>query len=99
MRGLVDLVVVLWLEEEVAGLPCGHRHQPASQGRNGGILEDHDVGEQKTYGADKVERLIDPAVMIVAMVVPTLCFQCFKKAGHIYPLRLGSILSSYGDSM
>ena len=55
VAGLVDLVVVLWLEEKVTDLPRGHRHQPADQRRDGRVFEDHHVGEQKADRADQVQ--------------------------------------------
>ena len=44
---LVDVVVALRLEEEVAGLPGGHRHQPADQRRQRGIREHQRIGAQE----------------------------------------------------
>jgi hypothetical protein len=87
VRRLVHLVVALRLEEEVAGLAGGHRHQPADQRRDGGVEEDQHVGAQEADRADEVQRLIDPAVVIVAMVVPALNFECVKEAAHRVPSR------------
>ena len=79
---LVDLVVAARLEEQVADLAAGHGDQPADQRRHGGIGERDHIGEQEARRADEVERLVDLAVVIVAMVVPTLHFQFVPEAGH-----------------
>src|SRR5207249_4138394 len=73
--GLVDMVVTPRLEEEVTGLTRGHRDQPADQRGHHRIEEDHRIAEQETRGADEVQRLIDAAVVVVAMVVPALGLQ------------------------
>jgi len=44
MGRVVYLVVTPGLEEEVAGLPADHRHQPADQRRGRWVLEDQAVG-------------------------------------------------------
>jgi len=45
-----------------------------------------------------VKRLIDPAVMIVAMIVPALDPQSLEKTAHLSPHR-EVICSAYGDSV
>ncbi|HXQ84210.1 MAG TPA: hypothetical protein VN769_09105, partial [Xanthobacteraceae bacterium] len=58
----------------------------------------HHIGKQKTQRADEVKRLIDPAVMIVAMIVPALDPQSLEKTAHLSPHR-EVICSAYGDSV
>jgi hypothetical protein len=72
---LVDRIVALGLEEEVPDLAAHHRHQPGDQGRGHGIGEQSHVGGEETEGAHQVQRLVDAAVVIVPMIVPTLCTQ------------------------
>jgi len=79
---LVDLIVALGLEEEVARLAAHHGNQPADEGRLHRIGEHHHVGDQKAAGAQEVQRLIDAAVMIVAVVVPSLSSQFLEKLLH-----------------
>src|SRR5271156_6847344 len=87
MGRVVDLVVTLGLEEEVSGLPADHGHQPANQRRGRRILEDQAVCGQKAERAEQVERLINAAVMIVAVVVPPLDSQSFEKTLHAVSFR------------
>jgi phage tail tape-measure protein len=79
VRRLVGGVVVARLEEEVPDLARGHREQPRNQGGDRRLGEQHRVGADETERADKMQRLIDAAVMIVAMVVPALAGECFPK--------------------
>jgi hypothetical protein len=79
---VVRPVVALGLEKEVAGLTADHRNQPADQGGSHGILEHHDVSDQKADGAQQVQRLIDPAMVVEAMVVPSLSAQFRQKLVH-----------------
>src|SRR6202451_2224056 len=87
VAGLVDRVVVLRLEEKMPGLPRGHGNEPAGKRGDRRVLENHHIREQKADRTDEVQRLIDPAVMIVAMVVPALRSQCFAKIVHWSPRR------------
>src|ERR1700737_5668850 len=80
--GVIHHVVVSRFKEEMPDLAAGHRGEPTDQGRNRGVLENHDVCKQKTHRTHQMERLVDPAVMIVAMVVPTLHSQSLKKTVH-----------------
>ena len=97
VAGLVHHVVVLGLEKEMTDLPAGHRHQPAGERRQGRIREHHHIGEQEADGAQQMERLIDPAVMIVAMVIPPLHSQSLEKSVHSVPAF--RIRQCYVDSM
>src|SRR5262249_30203045 len=64
-------------------LTRGHRHEPADQRRNRRILKHHRIGRQKAYGAYEMQQLVNAAVMIIAMIVPTLHSQGLEKALHI----------------
>jgi hypothetical protein len=80
--GLIDLVVGLRLKEEVPCLTGGHRHQPGEQGSGNRIYQQQRIGTDKAECADKVQRLVDAAVMVVAVVIPPLDAQCLKKVVH-----------------
>src|SRR5262245_2067187 len=80
---LVNLVVVFRLKEEVPDLPAGHRHDPSDQSRHRLIREHHRVRTEKADSAQQGKRLIDPAVVIEAVVVPTLHSKGLEKALHI----------------
>src|SRR5262245_25981045 len=80
---LVNLVVVFRLKEEVPDLPAGHRHDPSDQSGHRRIPEHHRVRTEKADSAQQVKRLIDPAVVIEAVVVPTLHSKGLEKALHI----------------
>jgi len=82
MGGLIDRVIALGLEEKMSRLATDHGNQPRNQGGSGGVLEDGDIGGQEAYRAEKVQRLVDTAVVIVAMVVPTLDFESSQEALH-----------------
>src|SRR5262249_2294771 len=102
MCGLVHLVIALWLEEEMAGLPRHHINQPANKRAHGRVLEHHDIGNKEAEGAHKMERLVDPAVMVIAVVIPTLHSQSLQKAAHAHLLAsrvFASVMACYGDSV
>jgi hypothetical protein len=46
-----------------------------------------------------MQRLVDPAVVIVAMIVPALRSQGCKKSVHLRRPRSEVIRSGYGDSV
>jgi hypothetical protein len=96
MGGLVHVVVAFWLEKEVAGLAGGHADQPGDEGRHRRIEQDEAVGNEKAERAQQMQALIDAAVMIVAMVVPTLRREFLQEGLH-FPIlvavcRLGKAL-------
>src|SRR5262249_38258275 len=66
----------------MADLAAGHRHQPTDQSCYRRILKHHHIGGQKADRAHQMKRLIDPAVMIEAMIVPTLHSQGLEKRLH-----------------
>src|SRR5689334_21628642 len=80
------MIVATGLEEEMPGLPAGHRDQPADQSADCRALEHDNVRRQKADRAQKMQRLIDPAVVVVAMIVPPLRLQSLQKAFHGFPL-------------
>jgi hypothetical protein len=47
-----------------------------------GILEHHDVSDQKADGAQEVQRLIDAAMVVEAVVIPSLGAQFRQKLVH-----------------
>src|SRR5215470_2266891 len=85
VRRLVNLVVSLGLEEEVADLAAQHGYQPTDQGGCDRIREKKHVAREEAQRAYQVQRLIDSAVMIVPVVVPTLNT---KSRQHILHFRL-----------
>jgi len=82
VRRPIDLVITLRLEEEVAGLTAHHGHQPPDQRRLRRIRERGDIGDDEADRTQQMQRLIDTAVMIVAMVVPSLSPQFRPKTLH-----------------
>jgi len=72
MRRVVDVVIALGFEEEVARLAADHGDEPADQGGHHGILEHHHISDDETQRAQKMQGLIDPAVVVKTMIVPTL---------------------------
>jgi hypothetical protein len=89
VRRLVHLVIALRLEEEVADLPAGHGEQPAHQRRRRGAGEYQHIGAEKASRADEVQRLIDPAVVVIAMIVPPLHLESLPEAVHHGPFLAG----------
>ena len=79
---LVHLVVALGLEEEVADLADAHRERPAEQRRDHRVREQQRVRRQEADRADQVQRLVDPAVVIEAMVIPPLFLELAEKSVH-----------------
>src|SRR5262249_18992327 len=84
VRRLVHLIVIAGLEKEMTDLPAGHGDKPAHQGSQRGVLEDHHVGKQEAQRTQQMERLIDPAMMIIAVIVPTLHSQRLQKPVHLF---------------
>ncbi len=80
--GLVDLVIIPRLEEEVADLTARHADEPGEQHGRNRVLENQDVGAHEAAGAQEVQSLVDTAVMIKAVVIPTLHPQGFEKSLH-----------------
>ena len=70
--GLVDFVVSQGLKKEVTRLTSGHGDQPSDECRDHRINEQHGISDHKADGADEVQALIDPTVVVVAMVIKAL---------------------------
>ena len=49
--------------------------QPAGQRSGHRVGEDQHIGREETQGAEQMQRLVDAAVMVVAVVVPALGFE------------------------
>ena len=69
-------------EEEMAGLACGHGHQPGDQCGHSRVLEHHRIGHQKADGADQVQRLVDAALVVVTVVVPAQGVDFLQEITH-----------------
>src|SRR5215469_7596018 len=82
MRGLVHLVIVLGLKDEMAHLARHHGHQPADEGGGNRVGENEDVGSEEAERTHQVQGLVDAAVMIVTMVIPALLLEFGKKVLH-----------------
>ena len=65
--------------EEMAGLARGHRDQPTGKRSTDWVGKQHHISAEKADRADKMQRLVDPAVMVITMVIPALQFECFEK--------------------
>jgi hypothetical protein len=85
---LVDLVIALGLEEEMFNLPGHHRGKPASHGSRDRVREHQSIGAQEADRAEQVQGLVDPAVMIIAMIIPSLRSENLKKPLHHPPTSL-----------
>jgi len=76
---LIDMVVALWFEEEMACLTRRHCDQPRDHGGDHRIDEQISISDQKAAGADQMQRLVDQAMVVVAVVIPALFAQHFSK--------------------
>src|SRR5262245_9788241 len=83
MRCVVGMVIAFRLEEEVPELPRRHGEQPSDHHRDGRLYEYQNVGEDEADRAYKMQRLIDPIVMVVPVIVPTLLLECFGKCHRL----------------
>jgi hypothetical protein len=79
-------------------LAAGHGDQPAYEDRGDRVAEYQHVSAKKTRGADEVQRLIDPTVVIIAVIIPPLFLQSSKKIAHLLSL-LEAVRCCYCDSM
>ena len=82
VRDIVGVIIAFRLEEEVAALTRAHADDPRDQCGHRRIVEQHSVCDDEADGADEMQRLVDAAVMIEAMVVPPLLTQCLHEASH-----------------
>ncbi|WP_267393686.1 MULTISPECIES: hypothetical protein [unclassified Sphingomonas] len=79
---VVDVVIALGLEEEVAGLAAGHRHAPGEQAGDRRVGEQQHISGEEGAGADEVQALVDQAVVVIAVVVPALFGELCTETGH-----------------
>jgi len=79
---LVDGIVALRLEEKMPRLAAHHGHQPADQRRFHRVEEHGDVGSDEADGAQEVQRLVDAAVVVETVIVPSLGSQFCQKTLH-----------------
>ena len=78
----IDVVVALGLEEEMPRLTTGHRYQPCRQTRHRRIDKQQAVRSDEAQGTHQMQRLVDRAVMVEAVVVEALDAQLFEKILH-----------------
>jgi hypothetical protein len=81
------MVITQGLKEKVTCLSGRHGHHPSQQGGNRGINEQQTVGHHKSHGTQQVQGLVDPTVVVIPMIIPTLNTQFFKKFFHAITLR------------
>ena len=87
VRGLIDVVISLGLEEEVPRLAAGHGDAPCQQRGPCRVDEQQHVGPQEAHRAQEMQRLVHAAVVVVAVVVPALHAQRLK--AHVQPFEQG----------
>ena len=75
--GVVHMVIAQGFKKEMARLPRHHRHQPSQQSSPSRIDKQQGIRNQKTNRTEQMQRLIDAAVVVIAMVIPTLNAQGF----------------------
>ena len=83
MGGLVHMIVTMGLKKEMPRLSCGHGKGPSHDCGPDWIDEQHHIRTQKGQGADEMQRLVDSAVVIEAMVIPTLFAKSFEELFHV----------------
>ena len=83
--GFVDVVIAQRLKEKVTGLSGGHGDHPGQQRGHGRIDPQHAVSHHKSHGTEQVQGLVDAAVVVVTVIVPTLNFQSFQEIFHKNP--------------
>ena len=88
---VVDGVVTVGFEEKMTDLAGQHR-EPADQSGHSRIAEEKRIAAEKNDGADQMQRLIDAALMIVAIIVEALRPQhCHEIAHDNFPLSKADI--------
>jgi hypothetical protein len=58
-------------------LTRGHGHQPSQERSPCWLNEEQAIGDEKTNRAQQVQGLVDAAMVVIAMIVPTLDPQSF----------------------
>jgi hypothetical protein len=61
------------------GLARHHADEPADDPGRGRINEQQGISHEKAESADQVQCLVDPALMVVAVIVPTQDFNLLEK--------------------
>lgn len=82
IRRLVDVVIAEWLKEEMTCLTRRHGDQPGNQRCPGRVNEKHGIRNEKTHRTQKMQGLVNPAMVVVTVIVPTLDFQGVQKVFH-----------------
>ena len=82
MGGLVDMVVVFGLKKEMTDLTRSHRHQPRNQRGDYRVDKQKYISHQKRHSADQMQKLVDAAMVVIAVVVPTLGGDGLEKGMH-----------------
>jgi len=78
-RHVVDVIEPFRFEKEVPDLPRPHRDGPSEKTGGDRVERQEGVGEQEAHGAEKVQALSDPALVIKTVVVPALLRQLFPE--------------------
>jgi len=78
----VDLIITLGLEEKMPGLAADHGHQPADQRGFHRVYEHGHVGNDETDRTQEMQGLIDAAVVIETMIIPSLGLEFRPEAAH-----------------
>ena len=84
--GLVDMVITQRFKEKVARLTRCHGHRPSQQGGDRGVNEQKSIRHDEGHGTQQVQGLVDAAVVVITVVIPTLNTQFFKKIFHAVTL-------------
>ena len=71
VRGPIDFIVALGLEEEMPGLAAHHGHEPTDLGREGRVSEYEPICGNEAQRAEQMQRLIDAAMVIISMIIPS----------------------------
>jgi hypothetical protein len=87
----IDRVVAFGFEKEVPGLAADHGYQPTDQRRFHRIEKHRDIGNDEADCTQKVQGLIDAAVVIVTMIVPALGLKFRQKTLHVGFLGIASM--------
>jgi hypothetical protein len=71
----IHAVEAFRFEEKVSDLPRPHRNDPPQKSGRKRIERNERVADQKARGAEQVQTLVHPTLMVKAMIVPALLFQ------------------------
>ena len=76
------MVIAARLEKEVTRLAACHRNCPGQQRSPSRIDEQQCIRGYKTQGTEKVQTLVDAAMVVIPVVIPALGFQLFEYCGQ-----------------